>query len=42
MLNRDTWSHPSVQALIKEAFLFWQSYHNVPEGAYVACSEGAI
>ena len=31
-LNRDTWSSPSVQEVVRAAFVFWQPYDSTTEG----------
>lgn len=32
VLNRDVWSNPTVRAIIKEHFLFFQTYHDISQG----------
>lgn len=31
-LNRDVWSHQTIKDILKEHFVFWQVYHESPEG----------
>lgn len=32
VLNRDVWSNSTVKSILKEHFIFWQSYNNTTEG----------
>ncbi|XP_076042373.1 UBX domain-containing protein 7 isoform X2 [Oratosquilla oratoria] len=32
VLNRDVWSNPTIKAIIREQFIFWQVYHDSEEG----------
>eukprot|EP00244_Chara_vulgaris_P003548 TRINITY_DN1657_c0_g2_i2.p1 TRINITY_DN1657_c0_g2~~TRINITY_DN1657_c0_g2_i2.p1 ORF type:complete len:355 (-),score=61.60 TRINITY_DN1657_c0_g2_i2:852-1916(-) len=35
MLNRDTWSQPTVKEILNGSFVFWQQYDDTPEGRKV-------